>query len=158
MSLARSTCWRASVADGVLQETADKTGDARTTSSPVSIAELLTGVVDDRQPPTSCFSAIWRRRMWLEEAGGRQFWQEDRAAKAKPSADGIYQYRARKAECDACQLRSQCRPGAVGRKALRSSHEGACDLVRDLSKTDAILPLGASGRRSECCSLTSNAS
>jgi transposase len=69
----------------------------------------------------------------------RQFWQQGRAAKAKPPADGIYKYRARKAECDACDLRSQCRPGDAGRKVLRSIHEGARDLARDLSKTDAYL-------------------
>ena len=69
----------------------------------------------------------------------RQFWQEGRAAKARPPADGIYKYRARKAECDACDLRSRCRPGDAARKVLRSIHEGARDLARDLSKTDAYL-------------------
>ena len=69
----------------------------------------------------------------------RQFWHEGRAAKAQPPADGIYKYRARKAECDACDLRSRCRPGDAGRKVLRSIHEGARDLARDLSKTDAYL-------------------
>jgi transposase len=69
----------------------------------------------------------------------RQFWQEGRAAKAKPPADGIYKYRARKADCDACDLRSRCRPGDAARKVLRSIHEGARDLARDLSKTDAYL-------------------
>jgi hypothetical protein len=61
------------------------------------------------------------------------------AAKARPPADGIYKYRARKAECDACDLRSRCRPGNAARKVLRSIHEGARDLARDLSKTDAYL-------------------
>jgi len=69
----------------------------------------------------------------------RRFWQEGRAAKAKPPADGIYRYRAQKAECDACELRSRCRPGDAARKVLRSVHEGARDLARDLSKTDAYL-------------------
>jgi transposase len=69
----------------------------------------------------------------------RRFWQEGRAAKARPPADGIDKYRARKADCDACDLRSSCRPGDAGRKVLRSIHEGARDLARDLSKTDAYL-------------------
>jgi hypothetical protein len=41
----------------------------------------------------------------------RRFWQEGRAAKAKPPVDGIERYRARKADCDACALRAI----AVGR-------------------------------------------
>jgi transposase len=69
----------------------------------------------------------------------RQYWQEGRAAKAKPPADDLYRYRARKAECDACSLRAECRPGEQGRKVLRSIHEGARDLARDLSETDAYL-------------------
>ena len=69
----------------------------------------------------------------------RQYWQESRAAKAQPPADGLYRYRARKADCDACALRSRCRPGDQGRKLLRSIHEGARDLARDLSLTDAYL-------------------
>lgn len=69
----------------------------------------------------------------------RQYWQEGRAAKAQPPADGLYRYRARKADCDGCDLRPQCRPGEAGRKLLRSIHEGARDLARDLSLTDAYL-------------------
>jgi transposase len=66
----------------------------------------------------------------------RQYWQEGRAAKARPPVDGLYRYRARKVECDTCSLRAQCRPGEQGRKVLRSIHEGARDLARDLSDTD----------------------
>jgi Transposase DDE domain len=66
-------------------------------------------------------------------------WQEGRAAKGKPPADGIDRYRARKADCDACELRSRCRPGDAGRKVLRSIHEGARDLARDISLTDAYV-------------------
>ena len=65
----------------------------------------------------------------------RRFWQAGREAKSKPPADGIDKYRARKADCDACDLREHCRPGDAGRKVLRSIHEGA----RDLSETDAYL-------------------
>ncbi len=69
----------------------------------------------------------------------RRFWQEGRAAKAKPPVDGIERYRARKTDCDACALRDRCRPGDAGRKVLRSIHEGARDLARDLSLSDAYL-------------------
>lgn len=69
----------------------------------------------------------------------RRYWQEGRAAKAKPPADGIERYRARKTDCQACDLRQRCRPGEQGRKLLRSIHEGARDLARDLSLTDAYL-------------------
>jgi len=69
----------------------------------------------------------------------RRYWQEGRAAKAKPPVDGIDKYRARKADCDTCVLRERCRPGDAGRKVMRSIHEGARDLARDLSLTDAYL-------------------
>ena len=69
----------------------------------------------------------------------RRYWQKVRAAKAKPPADGIERYRARKTDCQACDLRQRCRPGEAGRKLLRSIHEGARDLARDLSLTDAYL-------------------
>src|SRR3984893_2824694 len=69
----------------------------------------------------------------------RLYGQEGRAAKGKPPADGIDRYRARKADCDACALRSRCRPGDAGRKVLRSIHEGARDLARDISLTDAYV-------------------
>ena len=69
----------------------------------------------------------------------RRYWQEGRAAKAKPPIDGIERYRARKTDCQACDLRQRCRPGDAGRKLLRSIHEGARDLARDLSLTDAYL-------------------
>jgi len=69
----------------------------------------------------------------------RRYWQEGRAAKARPPIDGIYKYRARKSDCDGCDLRERCRPGDAGRKLLRSIHEGARDLARDLSVTDAYL-------------------
>ena len=69
----------------------------------------------------------------------RRYWQDGRAAKARPPVDGLYKYRARKSDCDGCDLRQRCRPGDAGRKLLRSIHEGARDLARDLSVTDAYL-------------------
>lgn len=69
----------------------------------------------------------------------RRYWQDGRAAKARPPVDGLYKYRARKSDCDGCDLRQRCRPGDAGRKLLRSIHEGARDLARNLSLTDAYL-------------------
>ena len=67
----------------------------------------------------------------------RQYWQDGRAAKAKPPADDLYRYRASKTDCDACALKPQCCPTQPQRKILRSIHEGARDLARDIAKTEA---------------------
>ena len=69
----------------------------------------------------------------------RRYWQDSRAAKAKPPSDGIYRYRARKADCDVCDLRQRCRPGEAGRKVLRSIHEPARDVARQIATTEAYL-------------------
>ena len=69
----------------------------------------------------------------------RRYWQAGRAAKEKPPADGLYRYRARQSDCESCELRSRCCPAEPRRKVLRSIHEGARDMARDLSKTDAWL-------------------
>ncbi len=69
----------------------------------------------------------------------RRYWQDSREAKAKPPTDGLYRYRARKADCDACDLRQRCRPGEAGRKVLRSIHEPAHDVARQIATTEAYL-------------------
>ena len=89
----------------------------------------------------------------------RQYWQESRAAKAQPPADGLYRYRARKAECDTCSLRAQL-------PARRARPQGAAldprrrprPRPRPIAKPTPTSPHGASGRRSRCCSPTSSAS
>jgi transposase len=48
-------------------------------------------------------------------------------------------YRASKLDCDACGLRARCCPNEPARKLPRSIHEGARNLARDLSETDAYL-------------------
>ncbi len=53
--------------------------------------------------------------------------------------DGFMRYRATKADCDACVLKPRCCPGQPVRKIPRSIHEGARDMARDLSLTDAYL-------------------
>src|SRR5436189_218084 len=48
-------------------------------------------------------------------------------------------YRASKHDCAACALKPRCCPKDPARKVPRSIHEGARNLARDLSKTDAWL-------------------
>jgi hypothetical protein len=88
----------------------------------------------------------------------RRYWQDGRAAKAKAPLDGLDKYRARKADCDVCELRERCRPGGAGRKVLRSIHEGARDMARNLSQTDAYLTSRRERKKGRCCSRISNAS
>lgn len=53
--------------------------------------------------------------------------------------DGFIRYRASKHDCDACALKPQCCPGQPNRIVMRSIHEGARDLARDLTRTDAYV-------------------
>ena len=46
-------------------------------------------------------------------------------------------YRASKLDCDLCVLKPRCCPNAPARKILRSIHEGARDMARDIATTDA---------------------
>jgi transposase len=48
-------------------------------------------------------------------------------------------YRASKHNCATCALKPRCCPNEPQRKVTRSIHEGARDMARDLSKTDAWL-------------------
>jgi hypothetical protein len=48
-------------------------------------------------------------------------------------------YRASKLDCESCPLKPQCCPNAPVRKVLRSIHEGARDVARDIAKTDAYV-------------------
>ena len=48
-------------------------------------------------------------------------------------------YRASQKDCQACNLKQRCAPRTATRKIMRSVHEGARDLARDISKSDAYL-------------------
>ncbi len=48
-------------------------------------------------------------------------------------------YRARKHDCDACDLKPRCCPKTPARIVPRSILEAACDRARDIVKTDAFL-------------------
>jgi transposase len=51
--------------------------------------------------------------------------------------NGMTRYHASKFDCDACPLKPQCCPNTPARKILRSIHEGARDMARDIAQTDA---------------------
>ena len=53
--------------------------------------------------------------------------------------DGFMRYRATKRDCDNCALKPRCCPGQPARKIPHSIHEGARDMARDLSFSDAYL-------------------
>lgn len=58
-----------------------------------------------------------------------------RTPRPNAPADDTYRYRASKADCDACELKSRCSPNTPARKVTCSIYEGA----RDLAKTDAYV-------------------
>jgi len=66
----------------------------------------------------------------------RQYRLASRLAKAKPPKDGLLRYRAKKEDCDRCDLKMQCCPKTAARKVLRSIHEEARDHTRALMETD----------------------
>jgi transposase len=53
--------------------------------------------------------------------------------------DGFIRYRARQQDCGGCSLRQRCTPNMPARKIMRSIHEDARDLARDIATTDAYL-------------------
>lgn len=53
--------------------------------------------------------------------------------------EGFMRYRASKFDCDACSLKPRCSPNTPARKILRSIHEGARDMARDIAQTDAYV-------------------
>jgi hypothetical protein len=48
-------------------------------------------------------------------------------------------YRASMRDYGSCALKERCCPGQPARKVLRSIHEGAWNLARDIARTDASL-------------------
>ena len=53
--------------------------------------------------------------------------------------DDMIRYRASTHDCAVCVLKPVCCPGQPNRKILRSIHEGARDMARDIAKTDAYV-------------------
>jgi hypothetical protein len=58
---------------------------------------------------------------------------------SRPFVDenGMMRFRASKLDCDGCALKPRCCPNAPARKILRSIHEGARDMARDIAATEA---------------------
>ncbi len=56
-----------------------------------------------------------------------------------PPPDDTHRYRATKADCDACALKTRCCPNTPARKVTRSIYEAARDFARDIAKTDAYV-------------------
>ena len=53
--------------------------------------------------------------------------------------NGMMRYRVSKLDCERCPLKPRCCPNAPARKILRSIHEGARDMARDIAATDAYV-------------------
>jgi len=120
---------------------------------------MLGWLVHDRgiEPHIPVFDKSERRDGRLERAdfaydherdlytcpGGKELRQRQRnfTNERPPPVDeiGMMRYRARKADCDACALKSRCCPKAPARKILRSIHEGARDMARNIAATDAYV-------------------
>jgi transposase len=74
--------------------------------------------------------------------GGKQLVQFRRTYKTPRSGidkEGLMRYRASKKDCDVCALKPRCCPKEPARKILRSIHEGARQMARDITKTDAYV-------------------
>ena len=53
--------------------------------------------------------------------------------------DGLRRYRASKLDCEVCDLKYRCTPKEPSRKIMRSVHEGARQMARDIAQTDAYV-------------------
>jgi hypothetical protein len=73
---------------------------------------------------------------------GKELWQRQKIYRVPPplvDRNGMMRYRASKLDCQRCSLKPQCCPNEPARKVPRSLHEGARDLARDLTDTDAYV-------------------
>src|SRR5512133_297305 len=71
---------------------------------------------------------------------GKELRQRQRIYRmSRPLVDrnGMVRYRASKLDCQGCSLKPQCCPNAPARKIVRSIHESARDMARDIAKTEA---------------------
>ncbi len=68
-----------------------------------------------------------------------QYRRPFRAPRDHIDEDGMRRYRASKKDCNVCSLKQQCCPKEPARKVLRSIHEGARNMARDITKTDAYV-------------------
>ena len=68
-----------------------------------------------------------------------QFRRTYKKPRAGIDKEGLMRYRASKKDCDVCPLKNRCCPKEPARKILRSVHEGARQMTRDIAKTDAYV-------------------
>jgi hypothetical protein len=61
------------------------------------------------------------------------------APRTDPPPDDTHRYRASKADCDACTLKSRCCPNTPARKVTRSIYEGSREFAREIAKTEAYV-------------------
>jgi transposase len=94
---------------------------------------------DDGTFSRSDFAYDHKRDIYLCPAGKvlRSRWRRFKDRPAGVSKEGMIKYRARKADCLVCPLKSRCCPKTATRTVLRSIHEGARDMAREIAKTDA---------------------
>lgn len=69
----------------------------------------------------------------------RKYWRTMSKPRSGVTKEGFIRYFARKADCAPCALKSQCTPNDGTRKITRHIYEGARDLARELSNTDAYV-------------------
>jgi len=95
----------------------------------------------DRSFARSDFAYDHKRDCYICPGGKerRQFHRHYAMPRSGIHKDGFMRYRASKRDGDACALKPRCCPGQPARKIPRSIHEGARDMARDLSPTDAYL-------------------
>jgi len=74
--------------------------------------------------------------------GGKRLRPRNRNFKTPRSnvdQDGFIRYRARQQDCSGRALRQKCTPSMAARKVMRSIHEGARDMARDIATSDAYM-------------------
>ena len=59
-----------------------------------------------------------------------------RTIRSEPKDTSFTKYGAAKADCEACPLKQRCCPKGTPRRVLRSQHEGARQMARDIAKTE----------------------
>ncbi len=69
----------------------------------------------------------------------KKYWRKMAKPRSGVSKDGFMRYFARKSDCSACVLKTQCTPNQPTRKIARHIYEGARDLAREIATTDAYV-------------------
>jgi len=91
--------------------------------------------------PATAFTFNHKANEYTCPAGNKlkKYWRKMSKPRTGVSKDGFIRYYARKGDCTACALKAQCTPNQPARKIARHIYEGARDLARELSLTDAYV-------------------